>query len=197
MRKTTSSILLATLVSGTLFGLLSCSSGGDKNLEIKTQSPSAYLIPAATASCKSRLAALTTGDPLAADISSKYFTVRGLKFTWNHAYNSLSIALIRLRFTSDGVGGTYTCDISGDELTSLKYDTTTFIPWTGSIAATGNYNSKTTVETTCDLRCGGVTAQDTSFRASGRIQVIGFMTAPDGEQFPVNESAPFSIENLK
>ncbi len=197
MRKTTLSLMLLVIASATLISLPSCSTGDDNFLEIKTLSPSAYLIPAKTTSCASVLASKISGDAPSSDINDKYFMVRGLKLTWGHAYNALSIALIRLRFTSDNLNGVYTCDISGDELTALNFlAVTPFTAWSASIPATGSYNTKTTTAMTCDLRCGGVTTKELGFRASGRIQVIGFMTAPDGEQVPVNVSQPFSIDNL-
>ena len=196
LRKTTLSILVIAIVTGALLGLLSCSQGGDTYLEIKTLSPSSYLIPADTLSCKSQLVAIVSPTtPASNDVTGKYFTVRGLKFTWNHAYNALNIALIRLRFDNDGLNGSFKCDISGDELSALKYSAAG-VPWTASIPATGSYSNKTTVGMSCDLRCGGVTTKERSFKASGRIQVIGYMTEPDGNQIPVNVSTPFSIENL-
>ncbi len=197
LRKTTLSILVIAIVTGALFGLLSCSKGADTYLEIKTASPTAYLIPASTFSCLDYYTADSTGDALGQGVSGKYFTVRGLKFNWNHAYNALTIAVIRLKFNDGNLNGTYNCDIAGDQLSALKYDTTTYVPWTSSIPATGSFSSITTVEMGCDLRCGGITTKEVGFRTTGRIQVLGYMTEPDGTQIPVNVSTPFSIENLE
>ena len=197
MRKTALSILAAAVVSGSLLALPSCANE-DKYLEIVTSAESSYLIPASTLSCKGYLAAkLGTTTQVTDDITSKYFTVRGLKFRWNHAYNSLTIALIRLRFNAEGLNGQYTCDISGDELSALSTAAAVpYTPWTASIPSTGDYNTKTEVQMNCDLRCGGITTKEISFKAPGRIQVIGFMSEPNGNQIPVNVSTPFSIENL-
>ena len=196
LRKTTLSILVIAIVTGALFGLLSCSKGADTYLEIKTSSPTSYLIPAATSSCFDYYTSASTSVALSQSVSSKYFTVRGLKFNWNHAYNALTIAVIRLKFNDDNLNGEYKCDIGGDDLSALKYDTTTFVTWTASIPATGSYSNTTTVAMSCDIRCGGITTKELGFRTTGRIQVLGYMTEPDGNQVPVNVSTPFSIENL-
>lgn len=195
LRKTTLSILVIAIVTGALLGLLSCSQGGETYLEIKTASPTAYLIPAATSSCNDYFVAASTQTAAGQSISSKYFTVRGLSFNWNHAYDSLTIAVIRLKFQDENLNGEFKCDVGGDELSALKV--TSGAKWTASIPATGSYSNKTSISMSCDLRCGGLTTKEVGFKTTGRIQVLGYMTEPDGTQIPVNVSTPFSIENLQ
>jgi hypothetical protein len=202
MRKTALSLALLFCISMVAFGTASCSQGNDSFLEVTTTNSTAYLIPAAASSCTNTISNLNspTGT-ITPDIQSKYFTVRGLKFTWNHAYNTLNIALIRLNFTSDGLGGNYTCEIGGDELSSLKYAPDTSIPpkyfgWSASIPPSGDYNKKVSVTMNCDIHCGGIKTQNTSFTATGSMDVVGYMTTPSGDQAPVHTSIPFSIENI-
>lgn len=195
--KRTAALLLVCIT------FLGCSQEGPSYLEIDMSSSKGALIPASASSCKSKRAAELSGETATEDIEGKYFTVRGLKFYWKHAYNSYTVSLIRLKFKHRYIDGEeFSCDIAGDDLEALidlDPAAATYTPWTGVINPhpDRNYERRVVVETNCDIRCGGIKTDEKSFVAGGRIEVIGFMTAPDGEQTPLKSAASFTIENTQ
>jgi hypothetical protein len=191
-----------TILILSLTALLSCSNNEDNFLELDMTSQKAFLIPSETASCRSIKSAEEAGEAAADDVTGKYFTVRGLRFYWKHAYNSFTISLIRISFKNKNItGDEFSCDVAGDDLESLldldPADNAVDL-WDGVLAANPNQTySRVTTTTNCDIKCGGIETEDKSFVAGGRIDVIGFMTEPDGTQIPHKASTSFSIENIK
>lgn len=185
MKKQTAILIILCLFLG------SCSQNEDAFLEVTATNDRAFLIPADASSCKSIKTATATSPP-SDDIAGKYFTVRGLKFKWKHTVNRVDIAMVRLKIKNRNLGGgEINCQIAGDELIYLAP-----IGWDGSILPVAG-SSSVEQTTDCNLRCGGVTTEKKSFVAGGTIEVIGYMTEPNGDQAPVRASMPFSVENLE
>lgn len=184
-------LFLLTLGGFILGGSLSCGNT-DQYLDFTLAGNSAFLIPAEARTCVSIALGSTTTS-----VKSKYFTVRNLEFLWAHPTNTLTIAVIKLKFKdSNFTSGTYECNISGDELSALvQYDLVNNAFWDGTIDPSGAAGSTNIQETFCDLRCGGVSvkADAPSFTAPGSIELIGYMTDPDGVEVPIRHSESFAI----
>lgn len=178
-----SRICLLSLLGLLLFA--GCSSGEDTYLELSSLSSKTYLIPASTYSCKS----LRIDRTIEPDVSPNYFTLRNLSLDWRHAENTLTIALIRIRFNSILTKGEYDCNITGDDLLALKLNEDETWFWDGTLAP------KTIATTDCDIKCGGIAVAGAG-SATGTLEVIGYMTDPKGDETPVKARMNFNIESL-
>jgi hypothetical protein len=186
------------------FAFASCGTA-EEFLTIDLLSDSAFLIPAETTSCritKDRENSLPT-DPAPRDISPKYFTIRDITLIWKHAYNTLFVTGIFVKFKGSNLKSDYTCSIVDQDLFALidgdPANDFNYIPWDTIMPPkeVGNYDAEQTITTNCHLRCGGVSTVDRDFTMSGTIEVWGVHLTPDGVEIPVKTYHPFSIENRK
>jgi hypothetical protein len=183
MKRTT---LLLSFAAFMLFGTLSCGSG-EQFLDISFTGRQAFLIPSGTRSCYG----IEQGNDFL-DVTEKHFSVRNMEFIWAHPDNVLTVAAIQLKFENPNLSGAeYSCTIAGDELLALVDSST----WNGEIDPSGSSSAQTIQETFCNIKCGGVTTEETNFTANGTIEIIGYMTNAEDEDFPIRFRTGFSLVN--
>lgn len=170
---------------------LSCAQDEDSDLSFSFTNSRAALISGTASSCTQLVQSVSTGTAATKDIAAKYFSLIAPKLSYKGTGKVL-IFSIRITMNSSGLqGGTFRCEISGDEL-----------GWTFGVASTAWDGIMTAGSTLANnalcpnLKCGGVNAlANTAFTATGQIVVEGSEIDANGEENPIRATANISIEN--
>lgn len=186
--KLLSSLLL--ILGFTCFNSSCGQNGGSDYLSVSIGNGTTYLIPGQAYSCTS----IREDDPEAEpDISSKYFTLRNLRFTWKNDSSDLYISYVQIKFISPLLsGGALTCVIAAEELYSLYWSNpiNSATSWKGKILK----GAETILEMDCDYKCGGIKMSQLG-SVAGTIRVVGFSRDGEGNEEPVEATASMTLEN--
>lgn len=182
-------IILSALI---LCSALSCSKSEDGDLVISLTGSTAFLINTTAQSCSNKLSvflAPANATPTN-DVSAQYFSFPGMTINWKNLTDTAYIVSMNFDFTGSNID--FSGVLSGDELTSMFYDTTNKVSWDGTLAKAGSATAPTvlTTNTLCRITVGGVTVTNkTAFNVSGTVTLRGFQRDADGNEKPIKAKA--------
>lgn len=181
----------------------SCGSGDENKslLELNFRNKSPFFIESPTMSCVGFLLAQSSSDPPSPDIQARYFSMSKPVLSWKDPDRSLTVTMIRVRIQSASLGVDYDCGIFEDEL-SAAFGTSPTALWDRTLdpaTKKGDTVTPTTraTQAACPvLKCGGFAPQnDVKASVPARLEVIGFSTDKNGDEFPVRFQTTFTVEN--
>lgn len=173
------------------------SGAGDLELTFRNKAP--FLIPSPTVSCTALFLASAAGETPIADIMDMYFTLSRPELSWKNTERDLTIAMMRIRVNSTALAEEYDCGIYEDELSAIF--ATGSSAWNREIlraTKTGEEVVPTTKKHSdmCPfIKCGGLQPLSaTRATMNATVELIGFATDDEGDEFPVRAKTTFKIQ---